>query len=136
MCSYIGRGPADHLHQYPERPQNNLSLQRRKSSPRKTEYDDGTTKEFAYDQWGNKILEKSRDGSENRWTYRQDGKLLRQELPGGLIWEYEYDERGNLVHWWNNDGEEFFAQFDAHNNCVREEQVIDAVRRPGADLSV
>ena len=100
-----------------------------KKQPTKTEYDDGTTKEFAYDQWGNKILEKSRDGSENRWTYRQDGKLLRQELPGGLIWEYEYDERGNLVHWWNNDGEEFFAQFDAHNNCVREEQVIDAVRR-------
>ena len=95
----------------------------------KTEYDDGTYQEFEYDQWGNRILEKSRDGSVTRWTYRQDGKLLRQELPGGLIWEYEYDERGNLVHWWNNDGEEFFAQFDAHNNCVREEQVIDAVRR-------
>ena len=100
-----------------------------KKQPTKTEYDDGTTKEFAYDQWGNKILEKSRDGSETRWTYRQDGKLLRQELPGGLVWEYEYDGRGNLIHWWNNGGEEFFAQFDAHNNCIREEQVIDAVRR-------
>ena len=95
----------------------------------KTEYDDGTYQAFEYDQWGNRILEKSRDGSETRWTYRQDGKLLRQEFPGGLVWEYEYDGRGNLIHWWNNGGEEFFAQFDAHNNCIREEQVIDAVRR-------
>ena len=71
-----------------------------------------------------------------RWTYRQDGKLMRHELPGGLVWEYEYDERGNRIHWWNNDGEEFFAQFDAHNNCVREEQVIDTVRRRGADLPI
>ena len=95
----------------------------------KTEYDDGTTQEFEYDQWGNRILEKGRNGEITRWTFRQDGKLARHELPGGLIWEYEYDERGNQIHWWNNDGEEFFAQFDAHNNCVREEQVIDAVRR-------
>ena len=51
-----------------------------KKQPTKTEYDDGTTKEFAYDQWGNKILEKSRDGSENRWTYRQDGKLLSENF--------------------------------------------------------
>ena len=54
---------------------------------------------------------------------------MRQELPSGLIWEFEYDDRGNQVHWWNNDGEEFFAQFDERNNCVREEQVIDAMRR-------
>ena len=95
----------------------------------KTEYDDGTYQEFEYDQWGNRILEKNRSGEITRWTYRQDGKLVRQELPSGLIWEFEYDDRGNQVHWWNNDDEEFFAQFDERNNCVREEQVIDAMRR-------
>ncbi|OUP07850.1 hypothetical protein B5F35_13930, partial [Anaeromassilibacillus sp. An200] len=95
----------------------------------KTEYDDGTTQELVYDEWDNRIQEKGRNGEITRWTYRQDGKLVRHELPGGLVWEYEYDERGNRIHWWNNDGEEFFAQFDAHNNCVREEQVIDTVRR-------
>lgn len=94
----------------------------------KVEYDDGSTQEFAYDQWGNVILEKDRNGGITKKLFRQDGKLLRQELPTGLVWEYEYDEHGNCVHWWSSCGEEHFATFDSHNNCVQERQIIDEVR--------
>ena len=94
----------------------------------KVEYDDGSTQEFEYDQWGNVILEKDRNGGFTKKLFRQDGKLLYHELPTGLVWEYEYDERGNCVHWWSSCGEEHFATFDSHNNCVQERQVIDEVR--------
>ena len=94
----------------------------------KVEYDDGSAQEFEYDQWGNVILEKDRNGGVTRKLFRQDGKLLRHELPTGLVWNYEYDERGNCIHWWNSCGEEHFAEFDSHNNCVRERQVIDEIR--------
>ena len=94
----------------------------------KIEYDDGSTEEFEYDQWGNRILEKNRNGKTVRRTFRQDGKLLRQELPDGLVWTYEYDERGNLIRWTNNAGDEFFAEYDSRNNLIREGQVVDEVR--------
>jgi len=92
----------------------------------KIAYDDGTAEEYGYDQWGNRIFERNRNNGITRRLFRQDGKLLRSELPGGLIWEYEYDLSGNKTHWRNNGGQEFYAQYDARNNCIREEQIIDA----------
>ncbi|MCB2340725.1 DUF6531 domain-containing protein, partial [Clostridium estertheticum] len=51
-------------------------------------YEDGTTEEYNYDDYQNKIYTKDRNGFETHKEYNAFGSLLKETLPNGLSTEY------------------------------------------------
>ena len=60
-------------------------------------YDDGTFEEYGYDEYQNRNFEKDRNDNITRREFNIFGSLVKEELPNGLIKEFEYDENQNLI---------------------------------------
>lgn len=101
----------------------------------------GTEEWNEYDENGNITYQKKSDGGEEFEEERKerdergnvihvkfsriseiekDGKLVREELPGGYEAWYEYDERGNKIHAKSLDGIEEWYEYDEHGNQTHE----------------
>lgn len=95
----------------------------------RTEYQDGTTEETAYDSWENRIWEKDRRGAEIHRAYDAYGHLLEERQPDGLIKRYQYDEQGNCVHTRDSVGLESWYTYDSNGNLLKEEERIDSAMK-------
>lgn len=82
------------------------------------EYTDGTTSEYRYDNYDNRIWEKDRNGNVTKYTYNSQGKLLETHAPSGLISYCEYDEKGNLIKGYNSLGAQTCYEYDSKNRLV------------------
>jgi len=91
----------------------------------KTEYSDGTTLEYGYDSWENRVWEKDRKGNETRREYNETGHLLALHEPNGRKFFYEYDEAGNCIHKWDNTGMDSRYIYDNTGNLMEELQKVD-----------
>ncbi|MFT8349924.1 DUF6531 domain-containing protein, partial [Clostridium saccharoperbutylacetonicum] len=89
-------------------------------------YEDGTTQEYKYDDYQNKIYIKDRNGFETHKTYDEFGNLLKEILPNGLINEYVYDEKGNLVHETDNKEKEIIYAYDKKGNLLEKKTKVSA----------
>ena len=92
----------------------------------RTEYQDGTCEETAYDCWENRIWEKDRNGNETHRIYDEYGHLLEEKKPDGLTISYEYDPQGNCIHMADNAGRESWYEYDRNGNLIKETEQIDA----------
>ncbi|EKQ50971.1 RHS repeat-associated core domain-containing protein [Clostridium sp. Maddingley MBC34-26] len=79
-------------------------------------YEDGTTEEYKYDAYQNKVYIKDRNGFETHKVYDEFGNLLKEAMPNGLITEYTYDEKGNLIKETDNEGKEIIYDYDSSDN--------------------
>ena len=79
-------------------------------------YGDGTTEEYKYDDYQNKIYIKDRNRFETHRVYNEFGSLLKEILPNGLITEYTYDENENLIKQIDNEGKEIIYTYDSEDN--------------------
>lgn len=109
-------------------PQNNKEIRYIYNKNRqlvRAEYPDGTTEEYDYDCWENRIREKDRAGRETHRTFDEYGHLLREEHPGGLVLCYEYDTDGNQIRMWDNTGYAAWYTCDRNGNRIGEREQID-----------
>jgi RHS repeat-associated protein len=81
-------------------------------------YEDGTTEEYKYDDYQNKIYIKDRNGFETHKLYDEFGNVLKETLPNGLITEYTYDENGNLIKETDNEEKEIIYAYDSSDNLI------------------
>ena len=95
----------------------------------KTEYTDGTTLEYGYDTWENRVWEKDRNGNETRREYNETGHMLALHEPNGRKFFYEYDEAGNCIHKWDNTGMDSRYVYDKAGNLLEELQKVDEEQR-------
>ncbi|MHC1686048.1 MAG: RHS repeat-associated core domain-containing protein [Clostridiaceae bacterium] len=84
-------------------------------------YEDGTTEEYKYDEYQNKIYFKDRNGFETFKEYNSFGSLLKETAPNGLITEFVYDEEQNLIKKTDNLGKEVIYTYDK-NGCLLQEK--------------
>ncbi|MCB2343289.1 AHH domain-containing protein [Clostridium estertheticum] len=87
-------------------------------------YEDGTTDEYKYDDYQNKIYTKDRNGFETHKEYNAFGSLLKEILPNGLNTEYIYDEEQNLIKQADNNGKENIYVHDNEGNLIEEKTKI------------
>lgn len=87
-------------------------------------YEDGTTEEYRYDDYQNKIYIKDRNGFETHKVYNEFGSLLKETLPNGLITEYTYDENENLINLKDNQGKEIIYAYDNEGNLKNKKTKI------------
>nr|WP_241395739.1 RHS repeat-associated core domain-containing protein [Clostridium beijerinckii] len=87
-------------------------------------YEDGTTEEYKYDDYQNKIYIKDRNGFETHKVYDEFGNLLKETLPNGLITEYTYDENGNLIKETDNEDKEIIYVYDSQGNLLEKKTKI------------
>ncbi len=85
----------------------------------KTIYGDGTTEEYQYDDWENRIWEKDRNGACINRKYDSRCLLLEEEFPEGLVEKFYYDEEGKCISTWDNAGLEKFYTYDDHRNITK-----------------
>ncbi|WP_207650876.1 RHS repeat-associated core domain-containing protein [Anaerocolumna jejuensis] len=90
----------------------------------RTEYEDGTTEEYGYDAWENRVWEKDRNGNETRREYDEAGHLLKLTEPSGREFSYEY-EAGNCIHKWDNTGMDSRYTYDRAGNLKEEIQKVE-----------
>ncbi|WP_238858897.1 RHS repeat-associated core domain-containing protein [Clostridium sp. YIM B02569] len=81
-------------------------------------YEDGSTEEYKYDDYQNKIYIKDRNGFESYKVYDEFGNLLKETLPNGLVTDYTYDENGNLVKETDNEDKEIIYAYDSQGNLL------------------
>ncbi|WP_315069728.1 RHS repeat-associated core domain-containing protein [uncultured Clostridium sp.] len=89
-------------------------------------YEDGTTEEYKYDEYQNKIYIKDRNGFETHKVYDEFGSLLKETLPNGLITEYTYDENGNLLKETDNEEKEIIYAYDSIGNLLEKKIKLSA----------
>ncbi|WP_294354435.1 RHS repeat-associated core domain-containing protein [uncultured Clostridium sp.] len=90
----------------------------------KSIYEDGSTKEYGYDEYQNRNYEKDRNGNITRREFNIYGSLLKEELPNGLIKEFIYDEDQNLIKEFDNEGKEVLYTYDKTGNLLEEKTKI------------
>lgn len=83
---------------------------------RKIIHPDQTTIEKHYDAGKNIIYEKDRRGNEIFRTFHEDGMLLEEKMPDGLVKGYEYDEEKRLIRMFDNAGRETLYEYDSIGN--------------------
>ncbi|MFT8349067.1 DUF6531 domain-containing protein, partial [Clostridium saccharoperbutylacetonicum] len=89
-------------------------------------YEDGSTEEYKYDDYQNKIYIKDRNGYETHRGYDEFGNLLKEILPNGLITEYTYDENGNIVKEADNEEKEIIYVYDNIGNLIEKKTKLSA----------
>nr|WP_246517023.1 RHS repeat-associated core domain-containing protein [Clostridium aciditolerans] len=87
-------------------------------------YEDGTTEEYKYDEYQNKIYIKDRKGFETHKVYDEFGNLLKEILPNGLTTEYIYDENGNLIQEKDNEEKEIIYAYDSQGSLIEKKTKI------------
>ncbi|WP_242860860.1 DUF6531 domain-containing protein, partial [Defluviitalea phaphyphila] len=91
----------------------------------KITYDDKTTEEFEYDQWGNKIKIKDRNGNITKQTYDINGNLLSKTYPDGSIEKYKYNEAGYIIKEEKANGQNIIREYDKRNNLITVKEEIE-----------
>ncbi|MEW8956325.1 DUF6531 domain-containing protein, partial [Clostridium sp.] len=87
-------------------------------------YEDGSTEEYIYDKYENKIYEKNRNGFETHRTYNEFGSLLEEIFPNGLKEEYTYDENQNPLTKVDNSGKEIIYTYNENGTLNTEKTKI------------
>ncbi|WP_308167969.1 DUF6531 domain-containing protein [Clostridium estertheticum] len=87
-------------------------------------YEDGTTDEYKYDNYQNKIYTKDRKGFETHKVYNAFGSLLKEILPNGLSTEYTYDGNQNMLRKVDNEGREVIYVYNSLSNLIQEKTKI------------
>ncbi len=100
--------------------QNNLLI--------KTIYQDGTTEEYIYDEWENRIWQKDRRGAILERKYDERCLLLAEKFANGLERKYHYDEEGNCIQIEDNSGREINYIYDSLGRVEKERIRIDEKR--------
>lgn len=90
----------------------------REKLARKIIYPDRTTVEKRYDAGKNIIYEKDRMGNEIHRTFHENGMLLEERLPDGLIRSCEYDEENRITRMSDNAGRETLYEYDSRGNMT------------------
>ncbi|NRT79266.1 RHS repeat-associated core domain-containing protein [Clostridium beijerinckii] len=87
-------------------------------------YEDGSTQEYRYDDYQNKIYIRDRNGFETHRVYDEFGNILKEILPNGLVTEYTYGENGNLVKETDNEEKEINYAYDSNGNLIEKKTKI------------
>ncbi|RRD51312.1 type IV secretion protein Rhs [Arachnia propionica] len=58
---------------------------------------DGRRQSTAYDQWGNPVMVRRRDGAMTVSSYDARGRLVIRQLPSGMVEERQWDDQDRLV---------------------------------------
>ncbi|AGX41800.1 wall-associated protein WapA [Clostridium saccharobutylicum DSM 13864] len=87
-------------------------------------YEDGSTEEYKYDEYQNKIYIKDRNGFETNRVYDEFGNLLKETLANGLITEYIYDKNNNLIQEKDNEDKEISFAYDSIGNLLEKKTKI------------
>ena len=82
--------------------------------------------EYSYDANGH-LVKKTERGSETRFTYDFEGRMIGLDLPGGQAYRYEYNALGERVAWggpngrklYLHDGEDVLAEFGGDRKLER-----------------
>jgi RHS repeat-associated protein len=78
----------------------------------------GNRTEWAYDERGNRILERDAAGHETRWSYGELNVPTQRIDAAAGVWRHEHDARGKLVRTINPLGEVTRLRHDRRGNLV------------------
>ncbi|NDI36496.1 polymorphic toxin-type HINT domain-containing protein [Chengkuizengella sediminis] len=93
----------------------------------KKSFDDETYEQYGYDEWGNRISVRDRNGNSKQYEYDQRGNLILSTSPSPFSFQniYEYDAFDNLVSVTRPNGQQTSFDYDNNHNLIKTTKQID-----------
>ncbi|MFS1514767.1 polymorphic toxin-type HINT domain-containing protein [Chengkuizengella sp. SCS-71B] len=93
----------------------------------KKSFDDDTYEQYGYDEWGNRISVRDRNGNITQYEYDERGNLLLSTSPSPFSYQniYEYDAFNNLVSVTRPNGQQTTFGYDNNHNLIKTTKQID-----------
>lgn len=85
---------------------------------------DGSTEEYDYDKWENKIFIKDGNGNITKRIYDENANIVLLENPDGTKENWKYNESGFVIQHTKANGQNIFTEYDKNNNVTKQKEQL------------
>ena len=85
---------------------------------------DGSTEEYDYDKWENKIFIKDGNGNITKRLYDENANIVLLENPDGTKENWKYNEYGFVIQNTKANGQNIFTEYDQSNNVTKQKEQL------------
>ena len=85
---------------------------------------DGSTEEYDYDKWENKIFIKDGNGNITKRLYDENANIVLLENPDGTKESWKYNESGFVIQHTKANGQNIFTEYDQSNNVTKQKEQL------------
>ncbi len=85
---------------------------------------DGSTEEYDYDKWENKIFIKDGNGNVTKRLYDENANIVLLENPDGTKESWKYNESGFVIQHTKANGQNIFTEYDQSNNVTKQKEQL------------